>query len=78
VWNEAAAAATYEDVLRRFPTSDVAPEAQYFFAVASYKQTHAPDDLVDNWKRLQSLYPTSIWRTKQSFTEVKPAARKAT
>ena len=31
------AAAIYEDVLHRFPSSAVAPESQYFLAVARYK-----------------------------------------
>ena len=51
------AVAAYEEVLRRFPTSAIAPEAQYF------------SDLSRNWKRLQTRYPDSIWRIKQSFTE---------
>lgn len=75
--DNARAAPIYEDVLRRFPTSEVAPEAQYFLAVATYKQSHAGSDLLDGWRRLQSRYPESVWRVKQSFTE-KPAAAKTT
>jgi hypothetical protein len=75
--DEAGAAAIYDDVLCRFPTSAVAPEAQYFFAVATYKQSHLADDLLGNWQRLQSQYPESIWRIKQSFTEKRPAAKLA-
>ncbi len=71
---EAEAAAIYDDVLHRFPTSAVAPEAQYFFAVSTYKQSHVADDLLENWKLLRSRYPRSIWRIKQSFAEKQPAA----
>ena len=63
------AAALYDDVLRRFPTSAVAPEAQYFLAVAKYKASHQADDLRGGWRRLQTRFPDSIWRVKQSFRE---------
>jgi TolA-binding protein len=63
------AAALYDDVLRRFPTSAVAPEAPYFLAVAKYKASHQADDLRGGWRRLQTRFPDSIWRVKESFTE---------
>ena len=56
-------------VLERFPTSAVAPEAQYFLAVSAYKQSHQASDLLDNWHRLQMRYPDSLWRVKQLFVE---------
>jgi preprotein translocase subunit SecE len=45
--------------------------AAFFFAVARYKDTHEPTDLrgIKGWKRLQSQYPLSPWRIKQSWTE---------
>lgn len=61
----------YEEVLRRFPTSEYAPEAQYFLAVAKYETSHQGADLLSGWHRLQMRYPESIWRLKQSFTESK-------
>jgi hypothetical protein len=67
--DEPRAAAIYRAVLERFPTSAVAPEAQYFAAVAAYKHSHQAPDLLDTWRRLQMQYPNSIWRVKQSFTE---------
>jgi hypothetical protein len=67
--DEPGAAAVYRQVLERFPTSAVAPEAQYFAAVALYKHSHQAPDLLDTWRRLQTQYPSSIWRVKQSFTE---------
>jgi TolA-binding protein len=65
----ARAAAVYAEVLQRFPTSAVAPEAQYFLAVSKYKASHEGSDLLGGWKQLQDRYPDSIWRVKQSFTE---------
>jgi len=60
----------YEDVLRRFPRSYVAPEAAYWRAVCRYRRTHQPNDLLGNWRRtLQARYPDSQWRTAQSWTE---------
>jgi hypothetical protein len=72
--DNAGAAALYANVLERFPTSAVAPEAAYYVAVAAYKASHRPDDLLGNWEHLRSRYPTSIWRVKQSFSEPPPAA----
>jgi hypothetical protein len=63
------AATVYDEVLRRFPTSAVAPEAQYFLAVSKYKASHEGSDLLGGWKQLQARFPDSIWRVRQSFTE---------
>ena len=67
--DEPGAASIYQDVVRRFPTSRFAAEAQYFLAVATYKARHDVTDLVGGWKRLQTRYPDSLWRMKQSFAE---------
>ena len=67
--DEPGAAAVYDDVLRRFPTCELAPEAQYYLAVSKYRQSHKPEDLLGGWHKLQSRYPDSLWRVKQSFTE---------
>ena len=63
------AMAAYEEVLRRFPTSAVAAESQYYLAVARYKASHDAGALIDGWQRLQSRYPDSVWRQKQAFIE---------
>jgi len=65
----ARASDVYAEVLRRFPTSAVAPEAHYFLAVSKYKASHEGSDLLGGWRQLQAHYPDSIWRVKQSFTE---------
>lgn len=67
--DEPGAAATYQDALTRFPTSEVAPEAQYYLAVSKYRRSHQAEDLLGGWRKLQTRYPESIWRVKQSFTE---------
>jgi hypothetical protein len=78
--HDEAGAALYEEVLSRFPTSAVAPEAQYYLGVARYKAGHEGADLAkawhrlqtrypETWHRLQTRYPESIWRVKQSFIE---------
>lgn len=66
------AATAFADVLRRFPTAFIAPEAAYFTAVSKYRSTHDAPDLLENWSHLQRRYPLSDWRTKQSFVENKP------
>ena len=63
------AADIFDDVLRRFPTSHVAPEASYYLAVARYRHSHEAPDLLDNWWQLRMRYPGSVWRLKQSMVE---------
>ena len=60
------AASVYEEALS-CPTSAVAAEVQYYLGVAKYKASHEPNDLAGSWDQLQSRYPQSIWRVKQSF-----------
>ncbi len=67
--HDAAASDAYQDILKRFPTSFVAPEAAYFAAVAAYRDSGNAPDLLDNWRRLQNRYPSTEWRTKQPSTE---------
>jgi hypothetical protein len=67
---EEEAEAAYQEVLRRFPTSYVAPEAAYWHAVCHYKRTHKANDLLGGWFRiLRARYPESQWRTAQSWSE---------
>jgi len=63
------AADTFEDVLRRFPTSHAASEAAYYLAVARYRHSHQAPDLLGNWEQLRLRYPGSVWRLKQSMVE---------
>jgi hypothetical protein len=66
---DADAAQVLDDVLRRFPSSHAAPEAAYYLAVARYRHSHQPEDLLGNWERLRHRYPGSVWRVKQSMVE---------
>ncbi len=63
------AAEGYRQVLERFPSIAVAPEAQYFLAVSLSKHSHEASELLDNWHQLQTRYPNSLWRLKPSFVE---------
>ncbi len=67
--DEPGAESIFGDVLTRFPTSQVAAEAQYFQAVAAYKRSHEGGELAKGWHHLRTKYPDSAWRLRQSFTE---------
>jgi hypothetical protein len=64
-----AAATLHQEVVRRFPTSAVAPEAQYYIAIANYTASGQARALVTGWHQVRSQYPNSIWRVKQLFME---------
>src|SRR5579884_4255079 len=68
--DESGAAEVYQDVLRRFPTSTIAPEALYYLAVAKYKASGEGKDLDISWRQLRSRFPNSAWRIKQLFKEI--------
>jgi hypothetical protein len=57
----------YGEVLRRFPTALVAPEAQYFEGTAAYRASHQSNDLLKAWHELEKSYPESEWAVKQNF-----------
>jgi hypothetical protein len=44
-----------------------APEALYWSAVASYKASEDPNNLVAGWNKLLDTYPDSEWAKKASF-----------
>lgn len=67
--DETGAAGIYQEVVRRFPTSFAAPEAEYYLAVARYKASGEGKDLDIGWRELRSRYPQSIWRIRQLFKE---------
>ena len=67
--DEPRAAATFEQVIREYPTSAVAAEAEYYYAVSTYKHSHEAADLMGNWDRLRCDHPESTWRVRQSFSE---------
>ncbi len=63
------AADVYNDVIERFPTSRVAPEAAYYAAVANYRTSKDSADLMKGWEKLRNRYPASDWRLKQMMVE---------
>ena len=67
--NVEAAAGIYNDVVERFPTSCVAPEAAYYAAVANYRVSKNSDELMKGWEKLRRRYPDSDWRLKQTMIE---------
>jgi len=67
--DEPRVAGLFEQVIREYPTSAAAPEAEYYYAVSTYKHSHKLEDLIGNWDRLRRDHPESTWRVRQSFSE---------
>lgn len=63
------ASARLKLVVDKYPGSDIAPEAQYWFGVSEYKATHSVDALLNAWKKIKTDYPGSIWAKKVSFVK---------
>jgi len=60
----------YVDVLTRFSTTYAAPEANYYLGVTRYRRDPDSDELLNQWAKLCSRYPSSEYRVKQSFKEL--------
>jgi TolA-binding protein len=56
----------FEDVIRSYPTTDAAPEAQYWSGVSRYKATNDPSALKQTFQKFQSRYADSTWAKKAS------------
>jgi thioredoxin-related protein len=56
----------YEALVKKFPDSEVAPEALYYGGVAKYEKTHDVSHLARANKELKSQYPKSSWAKKAS------------
>ena len=54
----------FQEILVRSPTTDAAPEAQYFVGVTKYKLSHDPKELKLGLEVLQRDYPNSEWTKK--------------
>jgi hypothetical protein len=68
--NYARADELYVEVLRRFPSSLAAPEAQYYLGVTRYRADPDSNEMLHQWSILRSKYPQSEYRVKQSFKEL--------
>jgi TolA-binding protein len=60
----------YVEVLRRFPTSVAAAEANYYLGVTRYRADPDSNEMLHQWSILRSKYPQSEYRIKQSFKEL--------
>ncbi len=67
--NHKAASIQLKSVVDKYPGSDIAPEAQYWFAVSEYKAAHNADALLNGWKKLKKDYPNSIWAKKVAYVK---------
>lgn len=54
----------FATVLHDSPQSVHAPQAQYWLAVAEYKQTGSRDALIGGWKKVKERYVDSYWARK--------------
>ena len=63
------ASAQMKSVVEKYPKSNIAPEAQYWFGVSEYKAAHNVEALLSAWKKLRKDYPGSIWAKKVSFVK---------
>lgn len=59
----------YRRVADEYPASAAAPEALYFSGAAALRRDGRPDELINQWQRLKTKYPDSIWWTSASFIE---------
>jgi TolA-binding protein len=59
----------FEEVLRKHPDTDAAPEAQYWAGVSRYKVSGDPQALNDTTKRFKERYADSTWAKKASVWE---------
>jgi hypothetical protein len=69
LWEPDRAVEMLQAVLRRFPTSGVAPEANYYLGIARFKASRDREDLHATWRSLQHRYPDTVWREKQVYIE---------
>jgi len=60
----------YVEVLKRYPTTWAAPEAQYYLGVTRYRRDPEGNELLHQWAILRAKYPDSEFRLKQSFKEL--------
>ena len=56
----------FEEVLRKYPETDAAPEAQYWAGVSRYKASNDAQALSDTTKRFTERYADSTWAKKAS------------
>jgi TolA-binding protein len=63
-WDEAER--RFREIVERYPSSDAAPEAQYWAGVARYKGSGKPEALGDTARAFQERYQNTSWAKKAS------------
>ena len=61
-----AAARLYQDIVKKYATSDAAPEALYWAGVSQYRATNAPSALVETGRAFAERYQDTSWAKKAS------------
>ncbi len=56
----------FDEVVLKFPLSDLAPKASYYLGVAKYRATDNPAWLTQAYQNLREAYPESVWTIKAS------------
>jgi len=70
----------FDEVLIKYPLSDLAPMAMYYHGVARFNKTHDETQLTNTYENLRLEFPNSIWALKASvwssenMEEIKKAA----
>jgi hypothetical protein len=62
----AAAARQFDDIVRAYPSSDAAPEAQYWAGVSRYKDSGDAAALAETARRFTERYENTSWAKKAS------------
>jgi len=70
----------FDEVLIKYPLSDLAPMAMYYHGVARFNKNHDESELTNTYENLKMEFPNSIWAMKASvwssenLNEIKKAA----
>jgi len=56
----------FDEVVLKYPLSDLAPKASYYLGVAKYRQTSDTAWLTRAYQGLREAYPESVWAIKAS------------
>ncbi len=81
--NYAEAERRFDEVIMKYPLSDLAPKAHYYRGIAKFKASKDSAWLIDAYGTLKEKYPDSLWTlkasvfTKKDFNEVMESLKKA-
>lgn len=56
----------FDEVVIKYPLSDLAPKAMYYLGVAKYRETRDASQLTRAYEQLKDAYPESVWSEKAS------------